>query len=110
MTRVLRIEGMRNCFDGSVSFARGLSSRRGGGANNLFLMVWTMAVDMDEVDSLGVELREERLKGCRGGCEWCWDGVRVALYGRGGFGEGSRGAFADCHDCGGFSPRQSCVW
>ena len=40
---------------------------------------------------------EEWLEGCRRCCEWSWDGVGVCFDGDGGFGEGFRGAFADCH-------------
>lgn len=42
-------------------------------------------------------MREQWLEGCWGGCEGSWDGVGVGLDGGGGFGEGFRGAFAECH-------------
>ena len=75
--------------------------------DDLFLVVWSVAVDVDEVDSLRVELGEERLERCWSCCEWCRDGAGGVLDGCGGFGEGSRGALADCHDYGLLSPNFS---
>lgn len=40
---------------------------------------------------------EQWLEGCWSGCERSRDGIRVGFDGRGGFGEGFRSAFADCH-------------
>jgi hypothetical protein len=42
-------------------------------------------------------LWEQWLEACWSGCEGSWDGVGVGFDGGGGFGEGFRGAFADCH-------------
>lgn len=58
-----------------------------------------MAVDMDEVDSRGIELWQERLEGCWSSGEGSRDGIGVVLHGGGGFGKGPRGTFGrfGCH-------------
>lgn len=92
-------EELCGCWVGLVWGGRGVVLKGETETDDLFLVVWGMAVDVDEVDFGRVELGEERLDGCRGGGEGCWDRGRVAAHGGGGFGEGFGRAFGwfGCH-------------
>lgn len=59
----------------------------GTGAYDLFLVVWAVAVDVDEVDFGRVELRQQWLQGCRSGCEGSWDCGGGRVHVGGGLGE-----------------------